>query len=233
MIETFPVLSAIIFLPIVVAVVILFMDPKQRDLIRGVTISTAVVLLVLSAGVFFSYNSIVDGDDGLLAQQEAWMADGGQFVATEMFSEGLEFEEKYDWVTSLGISYHVAVDGLNAPMVLLTGMVAVAGVLISWRIEDRIREFMAFFLLLVAGVYGVFLAVDLFLLFFFYELAIFPMYLLIAGWGWIELREYAAMKLTLYILIGSVVALVGCIAMVIVADQFFTGAGADVFAAGH
>ena len=64
-------------------------------------------------------------------------------------------------------------------------------------------------MLLVAGVMGVFISVDLFLLFFFYELAIFPMYILIAGWGWKDLREYAAMKLTLYILVGSVVSLVG------------------------
>ncbi|MBC7870403.1 MAG: NADH-quinone oxidoreductase subunit M, partial [Chitinophagaceae bacterium] len=69
---------------------------------------------------------------------------------------------------------------------------------------------------------GVFVAIDLFQLFFFYELAIFPMYLLIAGWGWVKLREYAAMKLTLYILIGSVVALVGAIAMVLQASHFFT-----------
>ncbi|HYO89019.1 MAG TPA: NADH-quinone oxidoreductase subunit M, partial [Candidatus Limnocylindrales bacterium] len=77
------------------------------------------------------------------------------------------------------------------------------------------------FLLLVAGVYGVFMAMDLFMLFFFYELAIFPMYLLIATYGWVKLREYAAMKLTLYILIGSVVALVGVIAMVLTASNFF------------
>jgi NADH-quinone oxidoreductase subunit M len=88
---------------------------------------------------------------------------------------------------------------------------------------------MAFFMLLVAGVYGVFIAVDMFLLFFFYELAIFPMYLLIAGWGWVKLREYAAMKLTLYILIGSVVALIGVIAMVLMASNFFAAEGAAVF----
>ncbi len=120
---------------------------------------------------------------------------------------------------------------LSVPMVLLTGLVAVAGVLISWRIEDRTREFMAFFMLLVAGVLGVFVAVDMFVLFFFYELAIFPMYLLIATWGWVQTREYAAMKLTLYILIGSVVALVGVLAMVLTASNFFAGPGAEIFAA--
>jgi len=228
---TFPVLTAIIFIPIVAAVIILFMNPKQRDLIRGTALSTALVLLGLSAFVYFSYNGEVNRAGGLLESQEELVVNGGDLVASQMFKDGLRFEEKYTWVDTLGISYHVAIDGLSAPMVLLTGMVAVAGVLISWRIEDRIREFMAFFLLLVAGVYGVFVAVDMFLLFFFYELAIFPMYLLIAGWGWVKLREYAAMKLTLYILIGSVIAFVGAIAMVLTANTFFnTEAGAAVFA---
>ena len=225
----FPVLSAIVFIPIVAAAVLLFMDDRQRDLIRGVSISTAVVLLVLSFGVYVGYNSGVNGDDGLLSEQQNILADGELFPATRMFERSIGFEEKVVWVEALGISYHVGVDGLSAPMVLLTGMVAVAGVLISWRIEDRLREFMAFFMLLVAGVYGVFVALDLFLLFFFYELSIFPMYLLIAGWGWVKLREYAAMKLTLYILVGSVVALIGAIAMVLAAHQFFVGAGAEVF----
>ena len=226
---TFPVVSAIIFIPIVAAIIILFMDnERDRELIRGLAITTATVLLVLSGLVFFSYNgNVVDGleesRDGLLDADGNILnnADDDPTFATQMFHNGLRFEERYEWVPSLGINYHVAIDGLNAPMVLLTGMVAVAGVLISWNIQDRLREFMAFFLLLVAGVYGVFVAVDMFLLFFFYELAIFPMYLLIAGWGWVKLREYAAMKLTLYILIGSVVAFVGVIAMVFTANDYF------------
>lgn len=227
---TFPVVSAIIFIPIVAAIIILFMDnERDRDLIRGLAITTTTVLLVLSGLVFFSYNgNVVDDleservelldEDGNILNN----ADDDPLFATEMFHDGLRFEERYEWVPSLGIAYHVGIDGLNAPMVLLTGMVAVAGVLISWNIQDRLREFMAFFLLLVAGVYGVFVAVDMFLLFFFYELAIFPMYLLIAGWGWVKLREYAAMKLTLYILIGSVIALVGVIAMVVTANDFYS-----------
>jgi NADH-quinone oxidoreductase subunit M len=218
----FPVLSAIVLIPIFAAVLILFMNPKQRDLIRGVGISTATLLLVLSALVFFGYH---DDVDALADSQAALIAEDAEANAmrgSEMFSNGLAFEERYTWVEDLGISYHVGVDGLSAPMVLLTGMVAVAGVLISWNIQDRIREFLAFFMLLVAGVYGVFVSVDMFLLFFFYELAIFPMYLLIAGWGWVKLREYAAMKLTLYILVGSVIALVGVIAMVITADKYFS-----------
>jgi NADH-quinone oxidoreductase subunit M len=225
---TFPVLSMIIFIPIIAAVIILFIRSEQKDLVRGIAIAAAGAVFILSLFVFLNYNNQVSA---VTANQEALMAAGGTSIGTRMFKETLAFEERVPWISSLGISYHLAVDGLSAPMVLLTGMVAVAGVLVSWRIEDRAREFMAFFLLLVAGVYGVFVAVDLFVLFFFYELAIFPMYLLIATWGWVQLREYAAMKLTLYILVGSVVALIGVIAMVITASAFFAGEGAAIFEA--
>ncbi|MDW8170994.1 MAG: NADH-quinone oxidoreductase subunit M [Anaerolineae bacterium] len=228
----FPILSAIIFIPVVAGVLILFMDDKQRDLIRGTAISAGAVVLALSLAVFFGYNNLVYSEQGVYSNTDP-VAEAGVGAATQAFSEALVFEEYVPWVASLGIAYHVGVDGLSAPMVLLTGMVMVAGVLISWRIEDRLREFMAFFMLLVAGVYGVFVAVDLFMLFFFYELALFPMYLLIAGWGWVKLREYAAMKLTLYILIGSVVALVGVIAMYFVVGHYFSSdpTGQAVFAA--
>ena len=221
-----PVISTIVFTPILAGIIILFIDGRKRDLIRGVAISAAAVALALSALVYFNYNARIDDLKDSLASLDA----SSQHSATQMFAEGLAFEERLVWLDSLGISYHVAVDGLSAPMVLLTGMVAVAGVLVSWNIQERTREFMAFFMFLVAGVYGVFVSVDMFLLFFFYELAIFPMYILIATWGWVKLREYASMKLTLYILVGSVVALIGVIAMVFVADGFFRGEGAALLA---
>jgi NADH-quinone oxidoreductase subunit M len=245
----FPILSALIWIPIVAGVLILFMDQKQRDLYRGVAIAAATVTLALSATVFFTYGSNVrqamaDAQDAGLVDSEASENEAfyaeltplideeiGNSEATTAFDQALAFEEYITWVPEAGVAYHLGVDGLSAPMVLLTGMVAVAGVLISWRIEDRQREFMAFFMLLVAGVMGVFISVDLFLLFFFYELAIFPMYILIAGWGWVKLREYAAMKLTLYILVGSVISLVGAIAMYFAAGAFFAGDGQPIFEA--
>ncbi len=227
----FSVLTAIIFIPIIAGFVILFLDRQNRDLVRGVAITAASAVLALSLAVFFGYDNYVKGAGGLIDQQMTMLAGGGDLSGARMFVDALAFEQRIVWVESLGIAYHVGVDGVSAPMVLLTGMVAVAGVLISWNIEDRLREFMAFFMFLVAGVYGVFIAVDLFMLFFFYELAIFPMYLLIAGWGWVKLREYAAMKLTLYILVGSVFALVGAVAMYFAAGAFFSGSGAEVFQA--
>jgi len=80
-------------------------------------------------------------------------------------------------------------------------------------VEDRPREFFAFLFILASGVFGVFASLDLFMLFFFYEIAVFPMYLLIAIWGWIKTREYAAMKLTLYLFIGSVISMIGALVM--------------------
>ena len=227
----FSVLTAIIFIPIIAGVVILFLDRNNRDLIRGVAVTAAAAVLALSLAVFFGYDSYVKAAGGLAEGQMALLSAGAEISGTKMFVDALAFEQRIVWVESLGIAFHVGVDGVSAPMVLLTGMVATAGVLISWNITDRLREFMAFFMFLVAGVFGVFIAVDLFMLFFFYELSIFPMYLLIAGWGWVKLREYAAMKLTLYILVGSVFALVAAVAMYFAAGAYFAGSGADVFQA--
>src|SRR5713226_9292830 len=121
-----------------------------------------------------------------------------------------------DWVPSLGIHYHLAADGISLTLVLLTGVAAVAGILFPWNIEHRAKEFFAFYLALIGGVYGVFLSFDLFLLFVFYELAIIQKYFIIAIWGSTR-REYAAMKLALYSFVGSAMVLVGLIAAYVVA----------------
>jgi len=120
------------------------------------------------------------------------------------------------WIPSLGIEYYLAADGISLTLLLLTGIVAIAGVLFSWNVEHRFREFFAFYLALIGGVYGVFLSADLFLLFVFYEIAIIPKYFLIAIWGSTQ-REYAAMKLALYSFVGSAMVLIGLIAAYVLA----------------
>lgn len=120
------------------------------------------------------------------------------------------------WVEALGIDFCLGADGVSVVLVLLTGVAAVAGVLFSWNIEERANEFFALYLLLLAGVYGVFLSGDLFQFFAFYELAIVPKYFLIAIWGSTR-REYGAMKLALYSFVGSAMVLVGILAMVVMA----------------
>lgn len=183
----FPILSLIVFAPLVVAVLLLLMNPERKTEIRVTALAAAVFDLLLSAWVYY----------------QVYVHPSIEY----------QFIEKYNWLPALGISYHVGVDGISTPMVLLTGIVMVTGVLISWGIDDRPREFFAFLFLLAGGVLGVFVSLDLFMLFFFYEIAVFPMYLLIAIWGWKVTREYAAMKLTLYLFIGSVFALIGGLAM--------------------
>src|SRR5687767_1777931 len=83
---------------------------------------------------------------------------------------------KFPWIPELGIDFHLAADGISLTLVLLTGIAAVVGILFSWNVEHRAKEFFAFYLALIGGVYGVFLSFDLFLLFVFYELAIIPKY---------------------------------------------------------
>jgi len=123
---------------------------------------------------------------------------------------------QHKWIASLGIEFSLAVDGISATLVLLTGIAAIAGVLFSWNIEKRVPEYFAFFLTLIGGVYGVFLSADLFLLFVFYEIAIVPKYFLIAIWGGTR-KEYGAMKLVLYSFVGSALVLIGIIAAYVTA----------------
>src|ERR1700691_728938 len=129
---------------------------------------------------------------------------------------------KTPWMSRLGIEYHLAADGISLTLVLLTGIAAVAGILFSWNVERRVKDFFALYLVLIGAVYGVFLSFDLFLLFVFYEIAIIPKYFLIAIWGSVprgamgenagSLREYAAMKLALYSFAGSALVLAGMVA---------------------
>lgn len=115
------------------------------------------------------------------------------------------------WVPALGISFSTGADGISVVMLLLTGIIAVTGVLFSWNVPHRPRAFFAFFLTIIAGVYGVFQSFDLFLLFVFYEIVIIPKYFLIAAWGSTN-REYGAMKLTIYSVAGSALVLLALIA---------------------
>ena len=128
------------------------------------------------------------------------------FVAYDKSQGGLQFVEKFRWVESIGITYLNAADGFNLPMLLLTGIVFFTGVLTMWELDYRVKEFFALYFLLVAGVFGLFMSMDLFFIFVWYDVSLFPMYLLIAVWGSTR-KEYGAMKLTLYLLAGSALIL--------------------------
>lgn len=159
------------------------------------------------------------------AQRAKWLALASSvagavlaLVACLQFAAGTEAQVtavKMDWVPSLGISLHLGADGISILLLLLTGIVAVAGVLFSWNVAHRPRAFFAFYLCIIGGVYGVFQSFDLFLLFVFYEIVIIPKYFLIALWGSTD-KTYGAMKLTLYSVVASAFVLVGILALHVV-----------------
>ena len=153
----FPFLGVITFTPDHCGALVILVPDDRKNEARVAALAAAMVCLILSLFVFFGYD----------------VAKGGY-----------QFVEQFAWIPQYGISYHVGVDGISNPMVLLTGIVTFNGVLISWGIDDRPKEFFAFLFILASGVFGVFVSLDLFQLFFFYEIAVFPMYLLIAICGW-------------------------------------------------
>lgn len=182
----FPILSVLIFTPLAAGLILLMLPEEKKTWIKGIALAAGIIVLALSIWVYASYD----------------IAQGGY-----------QFQERVNWLPAFGISYYVGVDGISVPLVLMAGLVIVSGVLVSWRVDDRAREFFSFLMFLAASVLGVFCSLDLFLLFFFFELAVFPKYLMIVIWGYPKTREYGGMKLTLYLFIGSVIALVGALAI--------------------
>lgn len=182
------ILSLTVIATLLGALVIMLMPPDRKEAIRWVALAAALLSLIFSLVAFFSYD---------MAQ-------------TEQF----QFRQDLPWIQALQIRYIVAADGISLPLLILTGFIITTGVLIAWNIEDRVKEFFVLLLLLVAGVYGVFISLDLFLLFIFYELAVVPMYLLIGVWGSTR-KEYGAMKLTLYLMVGSALILLGMVILYI------------------
>jgi NADH-quinone oxidoreductase subunit M len=177
----FPYLTAILLSCVVALLVILFIPEERKMLVKWVSLIFSGITLTLCLVVYVSY---------------------------DRSAGGLQFVEKVLWVKSMGIYYYNAVDGFSLPMLLLTGIVLFTGVLTMWELETRVKEFFALTFLLVAGVFGVFMAMDLFFLFVWYDVSLFPMYPLIAIWGSTR-KEYGAMKLTLYLLAGSALILPG------------------------
>lgn len=126
------------------------------------------------------------------------------------------FEQKFNWFPKLNISFHLGVDGISVAMILLTAFVVVAGVLVSWNVQKMTKEYYFLLILLSFGAYGFFMSLDLFILFFFLEIAVIPKYLLIGIWGSGK-KEYAANKLALMLMGGSALVLIGLLGV------YFTG----------
>jgi len=129
-----------------------------------------------------------------------------------------QFSVRMPWIKQFNIFYSLGVDGISLPMILLTGLLFFLCILSSWTIEKSVRSYFALFLMLEASVFGVFLSLDFFLFYVFWEVMLIPMFFLIGVWGG-ENREYAAIKFFLYTFAGSVLMLVGMIALYFVSGQ--------------
>lgn len=191
------IVSWLIAIPFLTMLVVLAVPAKNWRIIRWIASAGCGSHLLLTAVVTYLYCRAMKGDSAAMQTS----------LLTKLY-----LVEKVPWFESLGIQYFVGVDGISVAMVILTSIVIFAGVLASWYVDIRTKEFFALLLTLVTGVFGVFVSFDLFLFLMFYELAVLPMYLLIGIWG-TGPKEYSAMKLTLMLLVGSAFVLVGFLAM--------------------
>ncbi|MSQ41944.1 MAG: NADH-quinone oxidoreductase subunit M [Dehalococcoidia bacterium] len=145
------------------------------------------------------------------------------FVRFDPDIAGYQFVDRFTWINThqsgFTVQYALGVDGLSAPMVLLTGLLSLASVLVSWRVELRPREYYAWLLLLESAVGGVFMSLDLIQFFLFWELELLPMYLLISIWG-TGRKEYSAMKFVLFTIVGSAFMLVGFLVLGLAGGSF-------------
>ncbi|MCJ7552783.1 MAG: NADH-quinone oxidoreductase subunit M [Ignavibacteriaceae bacterium] len=188
--ENFPILSLITFLPIVGMVIILFLPKNQSIVIKSLTLLITGIQVILAAVLLMNYNFALGG-----------INDAASFQFIEKF-RWIEIDG-FSWIGKIKIDYFLAVDGLSTPMVLLTAIVTFIATLSSWTIDKSIKGYFAMFLLLNTGMMGVFVSLDFFLFYVFWEIMLLPMYFLIGIWGGPR-REYAAIKFFLYTLLGSV-----------------------------
>jgi NADH-quinone oxidoreductase subunit M len=200
-ISQIPLISLVTFVPLIGAVLIALVPRENAALVRGLALGTALVTFALSLFMLVGY------------------------LPTR---PGFQMVEVADWIPLFGIQYKVGIDGLSAVLVVLTTTLMWVSILASFgTIKDRLKEYMISFLILEVGMIGVFVALDLFLFYIFFEIVLVPMYLIIGIWGGAN-RIYATIKFVLYTLVGSLLMLVAILATAF-AFQAATGSWVGAF----
>jgi NADH-quinone oxidoreductase subunit M len=198
----FPLLSTIVFLPLLGGIIVLLVPERFKDALRWIALSAALLdlLFVFALSLIYSQANLSASSSII----------GAAFSSTFLNSVG----EQVPLVSSGGftLSYSLGVDGISLLLVALTSLLSVVCIAASFRVEQRVKHYMAFMLLLECGILGVFLATNLFLFYIFWELMLIPAYLLVGSWGG-ERRIYAAFKFVLYTSVGSLLMLAGIIAL--------------------
>ncbi|MBN1284750.1 MAG: NADH-quinone oxidoreductase subunit M [Anaerolineae bacterium] len=198
----FWILSAIIIVPVIGALVVLLVPRDMERLAKWAALGFSLVVFCMAAWVFFNYQTCTRD------------------------AAGYCFVEDHQWFDVIGARWRAGVDGLSAPLILLSGIITPLAVLISFEIHDRVKMHMALLLLMEAGMIGVFIALDLVIFFIFWEVGLVPMYFLINQWGG-EDRRWASIKFLLYTMAGSLGLLLAI--QVVGLSALSLGAGADAF----
>src|SRR5580693_34686 len=166
------ILTCIAGWPLIAALFLIVVPRNYRVIIRAIAVLATLISAALAVKMFT------------------------QFVPR---TDGFQFEQQIPWVTSLGISYHVGVDGLNVGLILMGAIVAFAATLCSWEIQTREKEFYILLLIMTAGILGTFASLDLFFFYFLHELALIPTFIMIGVWGRGDRKNYATFQITLYL----------------------------------
>ncbi len=185
-------LTIILFLPVLAALVVFCLPKQQVKVIRWVAFMASLIPLGLTIFLWIKFQQTIPG---------------------------FQFQEQVAWFPAISSTYHIGVDGLSLPMVLLTTLLVPLALLASFSITDRVKTYMILFLLLETGMLGVFVSLDLLLFFVFWEIGLVPMYFLINQWGG-ENRNYASLKFILYTMAGSLGLLLSIQLIGVVAGSF-------------
>jgi NADH-quinone oxidoreductase subunit M len=172
--------------PLLAALLLVFVPANYRVIIRFVALAATLISMVLAVDMFCHFQTGVTG---------------------------FQFEQQIPWVDSLGISYHVGVDGLNVGLILMGAIVGFAAACCSWEIQKREKEFYILLLIMTGGILGAFASLDMFFFYFLHELALVPTFIMIGVWGRGERKNYATYQITIYLSIGALIALIGLIAL--------------------
>lgn len=177
----FNILSVLIFLPVIGLIITMALPKSAAGKAKIVALIFTILTVIISAYIWFAFDRA---------------------------NPSMQFTEKYNWISGVNIYYHLGIDGISLPIVFLTCILSVLGVLVSWDINNKPKAFFALMLLLETGMLGVFVSLDFILFYIFWELVLLPMYFLIGIWGSSN-RLYASIKFFIYTLFGSVLMLVG------------------------
>ena len=213
------ILTWLIFLPTIGAASLLFM--RDRKMIRWTTLGFSLATFVLSLFLLGMYQ--YKGSGGTYA----YLVPEKATAAWESTSGVVQLVQSATWIPAFNIEYRVGIDGLSLPLVILSTFICVLACIASWNIEKMTKGYMMLFLMLETGILGVFLSLDLFLFYVFFEVSLLPMYFLIGIWGGPR-KEYAAIKFFLYTLVGSVGLLIVVIGTYLQSTEVFAAGASGV-----